>query len=576
MPLSPWMRLAGSFFWTALSSAQSAWSGAAGATASTEPLQIGRYYNYPTRFQGAIDEVTIWNRALAASEVQSFKNIPLTGQENGLVACWHLNEGSGTNTADATGLGHAGILTNGPAWTCSTAFLGDSTSTIQTTLGAAQWSRSFAVKTIPSERGFTATAPFWVRRLDDFGAPGGTANVIVNLQSLLQGTLAGPVALVNNSAQFSLGLSPFLAAAPQTTAGGVIQSPTLNLEPQAGIQLDSVNDTFQLGVTETYTVNGGPTLNADAITLAPTPLLHFDGNLLFGSFTTVFTSLANNPTRGAPGGGGINTILAVNNNSGYLVAKPDHTYGNGSLLNVVLLSNGDAISSSSVTLNGPVPDIECIQNICFQRTSLNLTPTGASGFLAMTLPAGFSIGISPTNHFTVGALEYANTPLDQNLHPTSSSLVTSGPLYAIQETLPFWFTAPSVTWQVNSGAIVLNPTGGGSGALGEVRSTDVAPTERARRDRTVTEQSAVGSKTKLVGGVGCERERGGDRCERHPQGTRSDARCDRFERTFANATRGCARLFRSGSGTSSRSPGEEHALSATRGDVADQIPRRRF
>jgi hypothetical protein len=231
---------------------QSSWSGPPGGTSSSEPLQIGRYYNYDARFAGAIDEVAVWNRALSASEVQSFKNVAFSGSEAGLVACWHLNEGSGTNAADATGLGHTGILTNNPAWVGSTAFLGDGMSTIHTTLGALQWLRTFAVKTIPSDQGFSAAAPFWVRRLDDFGAVGGVTNVAVTLQSTLQGATAGTVTLVNNSNQFNFSLSPFLAAAPQATAGGIIQTPTLNVQPSTGTQLDSVNDTFQLGVTETY------------------------------------------------------------------------------------------------------------------------------------------------------------------------------------------------------------------------------------------------------------------------------------------------------------------------------------
>jgi hypothetical protein len=438
----------------------SSWLGTIGAPTGNDPLFIGRYSTFANRFQGVIDEVTVWNRALAAAEVQSFKNIPLVGNETGLVACWHFSEGSGTNTADATGFGHTGILANTTVWTGSTAFLGDGTSAIHTTLGAVQWTRTFAVKTIPAQSGFAASAPVWVRRLDDFGAPGGVTNVTVTLPSTLQGAIAGTVPLSGTSSAFFAGLAPYLAAAPQATAGGLIQSPALNIQPQSGTQLDSVNDTFQLGVTETYNVNGGPVLRADAVTLGPTPLLHFDGNLLFGSVATVFTSIANSPPRGSPGGGGINTILAVNNNSGYVVTKPDHTYGNGALLSVVLLSNGDAISSSSTSLTGPVPDTDCIQNICFQRTSLNLTPTGAVGFLVMTLPAGFSIGISPANHLTLGGLEYANTPLDASLRPVSGALVTAGPLYGVEETLPYWFAAPSATWLVNSGEISLNVTGG--------------------------------------------------------------------------------------------------------------------
>lgn len=58
-----------------------------------------------------------------------FRNIPHLAQQvfqprttagsdftTGLVGWWKLNEGSGTSTADATGNGNTGTLTNGPTW----------------------------------------------------------------------------------------------------------------------------------------------------------------------------------------------------------------------------------------------------------------------------------------------------------------------------------------------------------------------------------------------------------------------------------------------------------------------------
>jgi len=36
--------------------------------------------------------------------------------ENNLVGYWHLDEGTGTSTVDASGIGNTGILTNGPTW----------------------------------------------------------------------------------------------------------------------------------------------------------------------------------------------------------------------------------------------------------------------------------------------------------------------------------------------------------------------------------------------------------------------------------------------------------------------------
>lgn len=438
---------------------QSSWSGAAGSTTSPEPLQIGRYYNYAQRFQGDIDEVTVWDRALGTGEVQSFMNFPLAGNEPGLVACWRLDEASGPNTADSTGSGHTGILTNNPVRVGSTAFLGDGTSAIHTTLGAVQWTRQFAVKSIPAQRGFAATAPFWVRRLDDFGAPGGATAVSIILSNALRSTaLAGPVSLVNNTTQFNISLPPFLAAAPQVTAGGVVQSPLIDVEPQAATQLDSVNDSFQLGVSESDSVNGGPTSTQDAITLSPTSLLHFDGNLLFGPLVTSFTSISNSPARGAITGGGVGTVLAVNNNSGYVVASPSHTYGDGTPISVVLLSNGDAISSNTVvTLTAPISDIGTIANISFSRSDEALTPTGAVASASLLMPLGFSIGITPTNHETLGSLPLGHVVLDANLNPTNTAFVFNlhGTLFGIEETLPYWFATSNFSWQVTSGQIIL-------------------------------------------------------------------------------------------------------------------------
>jgi beta-lactam-binding protein with PASTA domain/CubicO group peptidase (beta-lactamase class C family) len=58
--------------------------------------------NSPTAsrpFDGDIDEVRIWNRALSAAELQANLNVELTGGEAGLVAYYRFNEGSGQTAA---------------------------------------------------------------------------------------------------------------------------------------------------------------------------------------------------------------------------------------------------------------------------------------------------------------------------------------------------------------------------------------------------------------------------------------------------------------------------------------------
>jgi hypothetical protein len=153
----------------------------------------------------------------------------------------------------------------------------------------------------------------------------------------------------------------------------------------------------------------------------------------------------------------LSTQLAVNNNSGYLVTKPDHHYGNGALLSAILYDNGDALApAASVTLTGNSPDTDCLQNLCFTRTNITLTSSGISALLSLQLPAGFSLGTSLTSRVTSGRLDFPTSPLDSSLNPQNSTLSTIGPWIAVEETKPFWIGAPSIKWLPNTGQILID------------------------------------------------------------------------------------------------------------------------
>jgi len=62
-------------------------------------------------FQGQIDEVKIYNRALTEAEVKYHYN------HGGPVAHWDMDEGSGAKINDKSGNGNDGTLVNGPTWT---------------------------------------------------------------------------------------------------------------------------------------------------------------------------------------------------------------------------------------------------------------------------------------------------------------------------------------------------------------------------------------------------------------------------------------------------------------------------
>lgn len=64
---------------------------------------------------GKIDEARVWNVVRTALEISDYKDKKATGSETGLVACWHIDEGSGTTTADAAGTAQ-NLTISGATW----------------------------------------------------------------------------------------------------------------------------------------------------------------------------------------------------------------------------------------------------------------------------------------------------------------------------------------------------------------------------------------------------------------------------------------------------------------------------
>ncbi|MGB2867530.1 MAG: FG-GAP-like repeat-containing protein [Bacteroidota bacterium] len=71
-------------------------------------------------FEGRMDEVRIWHAVRSQAEIQSSMGL-LTGTEPGLVAYYHMDNGTGATSTDVTGNGHDGTLMNGTQWTLSDA-----------------------------------------------------------------------------------------------------------------------------------------------------------------------------------------------------------------------------------------------------------------------------------------------------------------------------------------------------------------------------------------------------------------------------------------------------------------------
>lgn len=109
---------------------------------STYPLRIGGvpYTTSGLRlFNGRIDQVDIWNKALSANEIMQYKDCSPTGNELGIVGLWKFEEGTGTSTSDGSPFSNHATLMSGmnwssdvPALNCSVGI--DETSTTSFTL----------------------------------------------------------------------------------------------------------------------------------------------------------------------------------------------------------------------------------------------------------------------------------------------------------------------------------------------------------------------------------------------------------------------------------------------------------
>ncbi len=330
------------------------------------------------------------------------------------------------------------------------------------------FTQTFAINNSPGQPAFGANsgAGFW--RFYDFGPAPSSVTEIAQITPSLQIAGAGTILSINSAALTATNVfGAYNASSPISSGaanGQLFLTPNFNLQPASGVQLDAVDNQHQAVAVLSHSENGGAFSSDATNSSVATRLLQFDGNLFCGSVLTLISNFDQTPiVSNIVAGSYLNCSLVISANGGYLPGAPGHTFGgDGTLLPVSLAVNGDATLQTNATalLFGPTNDTDSVQNIGFTRSSLMLTSTGAVGFVAMTLPTGFSVGVSETNHLTINLLEFGTIPLDGNLHPVGTSLLVPGPLFGVEETLPYWFSAANLTWQVAAGQIILNPTSG--------------------------------------------------------------------------------------------------------------------
>ena len=83
--------------------------------ANNNAIRIGSDYG-GRYFDGRIDEVRIWGVVREQDDIVTNMYTTLTGQEDGLVAYYSFNEGSGDILFDQTGNGHNGVVMGDQVW----------------------------------------------------------------------------------------------------------------------------------------------------------------------------------------------------------------------------------------------------------------------------------------------------------------------------------------------------------------------------------------------------------------------------------------------------------------------------
>jgi hypothetical protein len=102
-------------------------SAPSGSTSNTSPFRIGADSGCcdERNFNGTLDEIRVYNRALSANEIAALYDFGRddkvgVGMDDtlalGLGGYWKLDEGTGTSTTDSSTNGNTGTLSGSPAW----------------------------------------------------------------------------------------------------------------------------------------------------------------------------------------------------------------------------------------------------------------------------------------------------------------------------------------------------------------------------------------------------------------------------------------------------------------------------
>ena len=334
----------------------------------------------------------------------------------------------------------------------------DSPVNVIATETGSSYGRTHILETSPGTRTIHIPVDYTLRRYDAYAAAPVNANISVRFNYELRDDLGTLIHSGFQDASIScpshgtgtVGGLPISIASE--TSGQVI----VMIDPPT--QLASASRTYNVRTTISHIESGTGYTAGNSLTLPNRRMLHFNGILACNDVNTLFVSIGNVPVAGAVTVPWVATSIAIDPNSGALASG--YTFGGGAAVSVRLNDDGRAeLVSGTYTVNGPVPDMDSLNGVTFQRGPITLQPAGAITTITATLPPGVGYSTTASSPVLESEAVFYLQGINQNLDPKAASMSMGGPLFLTEETKPLRVAASSLVWQIGQGRFDLVATG---------------------------------------------------------------------------------------------------------------------
>ncbi|MBB5352485.1 hypothetical protein HNR46_002731 [Haloferula luteola] len=252
---------------------------------------------------------------------------------------------------------------------------------ILTALTDLQWTRSSLIATDPDKDTFQAVATLALGRYDDFEAAPALDVTQIRADFDLHEAGGGPEIPLADDGIVTLNNKQLthaeIGGRPVAHLIGNRQI-TASLIPL--VQLESRSKTYELTVHIEHLEANASYAPDESQTLPAERLLHFNGELQFGSLTTHMIDVANDPGVSSLDPGGVMTGIQLSPLGGEIPDRPDLGFGSGVALSALLKDSGLAVVQSGseeiVRVDGAGPVLDELGHLQVEFGTPQVTPSG--------------------------------------------------------------------------------------------------------------------------------------------------------------------------------------------------------